>query len=208
MITSQFNFALAAPQKARYIKFELVEGLNPGLQLELNAKSQKLDLAQTGNLRIRLKIRDLYTSVENESSFKIDLFEVKNGQRKFISSQNLTVNRSATKNRIISIGAGHFDEPTKTIEIDVYDTENYKVNTYTTNISAINLDAQLSGTANLNLDVDCGTDSVFGECELDAFFKNVKFVARKQRQASTRVVKGPAGYRVELPVPRQPHQKH
>ncbi len=191
-------------KNAKYSPLTFVSGSNPNLELEINEKSLDLNLAKTRNLRLRLKVKDLFQSIPNAAGFKVELYEVNQGQEdKFISTQTLTINRGAgNRNRIISIDAGKFTTTGKTLKFVLYDTEGNYVNTYQSGITATNISSQPSSSGNVDLpDANCG--GTFDDCQLDQFFRKVTFEAKKQRQASTRIVKDENGfYRVTIPVPR------
>lgn len=206
MILLMDSIAIAA---GNYVELtSLGTGTDPTLSLTLHQKSFDLDLLKTSNMRARLKVKNLYRTIDSTASFRIDLYDVTGGGNEFISSQSLSLLRGAHKNRVLSISAGHFTAATKDLRFDVYDTQGNLANSFTATVNATNLVSQASsGTGS---DVTCagsvsGSDSLFGECQLDAFFQRVDFVARRQKQASTRVVKGENGrYTVSVPVPRKP----
>lgn len=195
------------PQSIRaasdYIPLQLVSGSNPDLELELHKNSFNLDLLKTANMRVRVKVKNLYTTNESIASFKIVLYDVINGNREFVASQSLALKRGAVGSRIVSMSAGHFDATTKEVEFDLFDTQNNLVNTYKATLNATNLASQTESGEGVDLNANCPSTN-FGECQIDAFFKRVNFVARNQRQASTRVMKDDNGiYQVTIPVPRR-----
>lgn len=191
--------------KNKYLPIPMVSGQDPSIELFINQKSLSLDLSRTRNIRLRLKtsgVRDLYNDIDRLSSIKFSVYEIDGADRNFISSQTLSVSRGS-RSRIISVEAGYFKEPTKNIEIDLYDTTGNLINTYATEITALNTEMQVVATAGVPPDTVSCDGSDFGDCQLDYFFDRVRFVARPQRQVSTRVVKGEDGlYKVTLPVPR------
>ncbi len=193
----------SSKKNTKYVAIPYVSGSNPGLALEINEKSLDLDLAKTRNLRLRIDGRDLFQSIPNSGSFKIELYEVVAGQDdKYISTQSVTINRN-NKNKIISIDAGEFLAAGKTLKFLVYDTQGNYVNTYQTEITAANLGTQPSSSENIDLN-QCVAGAGFDNCQLDNFFKKVTFVTKKQKQATTRVLKDNNGfYRVTIPVPRE-----
>ncbi len=199
------NVDAATKHKSSYVPIDYVTGTNSDLALEMHEKSFDLDLAKTRNMRVRLKARKLFQSIPNSASFKVELYEVKDGQAdNYISAQTVTVNRGTSdKNRILSIDAGAFTTSSKKLKFIVYDTEGNYVNTYETNVTATNIDTQPQTSSNIELpDANCGNE--FGDCQMDQFFRKVTFEAKKQRQASTRVVKDDKGfYKVTIPLPRQ-----
>ncbi len=185
-----------------YIPLEFVSGSLPDLDLNINTKSLNLDLAKTANMRLKVKVDDLFTTNDSTANFKIVMYEIINGAREFSTSQSLSIQRGARKNRILSINAGHFDSTTKNVEFDLYDTQNNLVNTYKATLTASNIGSQSSSGSGVVLNPVC-TGNTFGDCQIDALFNRVNFVVRRQKQASTRVVKNDSGvYQVTLPVPR------
>ena len=196
-----FNPAMAA--KNRYIALEKVVIKNPDLDLFINEKSQTIDLARTQNIRVRVKAKDLYNSIDRTASFKISIFENNGTTRKFLSSQQLSVFKGFKRSRVLSISAGDFTSPTKNIEFDIYDTAGNVINTYKTTISAINIESQVSGSTGINIaEAECDGET-FGECQIDYLLQRVQFEAKPQRQASTRVVKTNDGlYKITFPFPR------
>lgn len=194
--------ALAA---SKYVPVTFVTGIKPDLELELHEKSFNLDLLKTDAIRARVKVNDLYTSVDSLSSFTIKMYEVVGGQREFISSQSLNIKRGASNNRVLSIQAGFFATSSKVVEFDLLDTENNLINTYTATLNATNLGAQPSEDSGIDFaDASCPSGT-FGDCQLNKFFERVQFRVLKQRQASVRVQKDQNNiYTVTIPVPRDP----
>ena len=196
-------FPASAKNRQRYLPLDLVSGLNPELELLMHEKSFNLDLSKTQNVRVRLKVNDLYKNINSVSSFKINVYEIISSDRKFVSSQNLTIKRGTAKSRILSLDAGYFASPVKNIEIDIFDTASNLINSYEAQLMAINLDTQVLATDAVNLSsADCDLDT-FDDCQLDYLFQKITFEAKPQRQISTRVLKGEDGlYKVTIPVPR------
>ena len=194
---------ISASKRNRYLPLDLVSGLNPELSLLMHPKSFNLDLLKTQNIRVRLKVSDLYKNINRVSSFKVNIYEIIGSDRKFVSSQNLTVKRGSSKSRILALDAGYFASPTKNVEIDVFDTASNVVNTYETQLTALNIDTQVLANNSLSISsADCDVDT-FDDCHLDYLFQKITFEAKPQRQISTRVVKGEDGlYKVTIPVPR------
>ena len=180
-----------------------VKGVDPDLTVYINKKSLNIDLLRTNNIRIRIKTSNLYNAIDRISSFKISMYEIINGERQFVSSQTLTVFKGTKKSRVISIAAGYFASPTKQVEFDVYDTEGNLINTYSTELSATNLDSQVAGGDGVNLhSAECDYTN-FDDCQLDYLFNRITFEAKPQKQISTRIVKSEEGlYKVTIPVPR------
>lgn len=203
LIFSIFYASPALAKKNRYVALERVLSNNPELDLFINEKSQTIDLARTQNIRVRIKAKDLYNSIDRTASFKISVFENNGTERNFISSQQLSIFKGFKRSRVLSISAGEFSSPTKNLEFDIYDTAGNIINSYKTTISAINLASQVSGSTGINIaDANCD-GTTFGECQIDYLLQRVQFEAKPQRQASTRVVKTSDGlYKVTFPFPR------
>ncbi|MCE2929702.1 MAG: hypothetical protein LW817_08760, partial [Candidatus Caenarcaniphilales bacterium] len=187
----------------RYKPLAWVSGVDSGLRLYIHEKSLNLDLAKTNEIRLRVKVSPLFNSKDQISSFKIILKDAETGD--FITSQNLTISRSHRGSRVISFNAGFFKSATKTLDIELYDTANYLLNTYTTTLSAANVTSQITGgVSEIGPEANC-TSTNFGECQVDYFLQKVTFEARPQRQISTRVYKSENGfYKVSVAVPKKP----
>lgn len=193
---------LAVIAVSDYIPLEFVSGSLPNLDLTIKRTGLDLNLAKTANMRLKVRVKDLFTTNESTSSFKIVMYDIVNGVRKFSTSQTLSIQRGATKNRIMSINAGHFTDTSKDVEFDLFDTQNNLINTYKATLNATNIATQISSGDGVDLNANCPGTS-FGECQLDALFNRVNFVVRRQKQASTRVRKDISGiYQVTIPVPR------
>lgn len=204
ILAASSSLAPSVTVKPHYLPLEFISGADEEIELQINRKSLELDLNKTQNIRVRLKVKKLYKQVnERISSFKINLYEIVGSEKKFVSSQNLTIRKGYDKGRVLSIGAGYFAAPTKMVEFEIYDTANNLVNTYSTQLTAYNLESQVLGGEGLDLeDADCD-NSKFGDCQLDYLFKKITFEAKPQRQISTRILKGEDGlYKVTIPVPR------
>ena len=131
------------------------------------------------------------------------MYDVSGPTREYISSQSLSLIRGVKGNRVLSMNAGNFTSSSKSLEFDLFDTQNNLINVYSGTVTATNLAFQASSGAGVTLGASCPAGT-FGECQIDELFKRVSFVARRQRHASTRVVKSDNGlYQVTLPVPRQ-----
>jgi len=124
-----------------------------------------------------------------------------NGERKFLGSENVTLVRGVAQSRILNLNCGHFYEPTKDLEFEIYDTTNTLINTYGVQISAVNMASQLDFKSSIELaPAECDSDN-FGACQLDYFFQKVKFEATPKKQLSTRIIKGDDGlYKISLPI--------
>lgn len=186
-----------------YQALSFLSGVNPDISLEIRKSDLELNLLKSANMRIRVNVSKLYTTNDSTASFKVSVYEVTNGSREFLSTQSLSLLRGARRDRILSINAGTFTSPSKDLEFELYDTQNNLINVYRGTITATNLAFQTSSGAGVTLGATCPAGT-FGECQIDELFKRVNFVARRQRHASTRVVKLDNGlYQVTLPVPRE-----
>lgn len=190
-------------KKNRYVAMEKVSTKNSDLDLFINDKTLTLDLLKTNNIRVRIKAKELYNSIDRTASFKISTYEVNGSSRTFISSQQLSIFKGFRKSRVVSISAGEFTTSSKILEFDIYDTAGNLINTYRSTINAINVDSQVSGSTGVNIaEANCD-GSTFGECQIDYLLQRIQFEARPQRQASTRVIKSSDGlYKVTFPFPR------
>lgn len=207
LLFSNVSLAMAAteelPAEQRYAEMTFVRGIDPDLMVYINKKSLNIDLLRTNNIRVRIKTSHVYSAIDKISSFKISMYEIVNGERRFVSSQTLTVFKGTKKSRVISIAAGYFAAPTKQVEFDVFDTEGNLINTYSAELSATHLDSQVAGGDGVNLNAaDCDYTN-FDDCQLDYLFDRITFEAKPQKQISTRIVKSEEGlYKVTIPVPR------
>ncbi len=184
----------------RYEALQSVSGkLESEMQVLISKKSKNLDLARTSNIRLRLRPEDLYRSKNTSSSFKVNAYEIKNGQRVFISSQAITLLKSNSNSKIISVDLGYFDKMKKDIELDVFDTNNNHAASYATEVTAYNKDKQIKQKKKLNL-ADCD-NSEFGQCQLDYLLSNISFELKPIKSMSTRIVKADDGhYKVIIPM--------
>ncbi|MCE2929155.1 MAG: hypothetical protein LW817_05955, partial [Candidatus Caenarcaniphilales bacterium] len=183
----------------RYVDM-VCSGSEPGLKLQINTKSQTLDLAKTSNIRVRLRVNPLYSSIETYNSFKINTYEIVGGQRQYVSTQALTIPKGARKNRILSMATGRYSTPSKALEFDIFDTERNLINTCSANIGATNLTAQVSSDNNPVSSSACSSTDY--DCQLEQFFHRVSFEAKRQRLSTTRVTRTADGfYKVTLPIP-------
>jgi len=196
------NSALA---ESKYLKTNFISGIYPDLALELHEKSYRLDLLKTNQMRARVKVDNLYTSNTPLSSFTLKVYELKNGERKFLSSQSLNIQRGAINNRVLSISAGTFETASKNLEFELLDTENNLVGIYQAEINAVNLGAQPSQDSGLNLaDAQCASGT-YGDCQISKFFEKVQFRVKRQKQSSVSIDKNLNNvYTVTIPVPREP----
>ncbi|MCE2929372.1 MAG: hypothetical protein LW817_07065, partial [Candidatus Caenarcaniphilales bacterium] len=187
----------------RYIPTTFVSGSDSGLQLYINRKSLNLDLTRTKNIRVRVKARELHNSYDGVTSFRINVYEIRNGTRIFVSTQNTTVYKGYSKSRVISLDAGYFVTPSKIIELELADTAGNIINTYRTELTGTNVATQITGAEGVNVGSAACPSGNFNDCQLDYFFQRVTFEARPQKQVTTRVIKGEDGlYKITIPVPR------
>ncbi len=205
VICSLILVGLLPSQAARtnYQSLNFVSGVNPELDLQIHEKSLNLDLAKTANLRLRVRVEDLYTTNDSTANFKVIVYDLIGGVKSFSSSQSLSIQRGANRYRILSVNAGHFPTTSKDVLFELYDTQNNLINIYSATLNATNINTQTSSGSGIDLNASC-PGTAFGECQIDAFFNRVNFVVRRQKQASTRVTKDENGiYQVVVPVPRK-----
>lgn len=195
-------------RRRAYKELDFLSGISPELKMYINAKSLDLDLAKTNNIRISFKVNDLIAIVPNQGAVRVDLYEISANNRIFVARHSLNLNAGARRNRIFSVDAGFFSTNTKNIEIDLRDAANNLINTYGATLTATNLAAQAESSNNVSIDNDfedavCDS-SVFGQCQIDAFFKNVDFLPYRSRQPASEVFKTESGrYQVRIPYPRR-----
>ncbi len=187
---------------AVYDPLEKISGSDE-ISLSIHHATANLDLGRNSNMRIRVKVDKLFKSIDSQASFKIMAYEIVAGDRKFLTSQSLSLLRGAKKNRVLSISAGHFTGTSKVIEFELYDTANNLVNIHRATITGFNTSSQATSDTGVATSPTACSGTEFGECQLDAFFDKVNFIVRRQQQASTRVSKNQNGiYQVTIPVPR------
>ncbi len=186
---------------SKFAPVDFVSGSLPEMALYMYNRDEVIDLAKRETVRFAINSQALYKSKEPYASFQIDLFEIlPNGDRLFISSQSLTRERKYKQAAVFNMNLNRFDTNYKNLEIDIYDTDHKLINTYKTQVSATNLDAQ--GQAVLEPIAAANCDgSRFDECHLDYIFSRLVFEAKPQTQISTRVIKGDDGnYTVTFPI--------
>lgn len=193
-----------------YEELEMVQDgdFDPSIIMEIHKKSQELNLDRTSNIRLLLSAKDVNKTKNKYSSFKVLTYEIdSNGDRKYLSAQNITVNnknKNKNKLRTVSINVGAFTSSTKSLEFELYDTSGQRVNTYTTEIFANNVNSQEPFYPEDFGSSDCGGGLEITECHLDYIMSKLNFEAKPQKQASTRVIKEPNGsYKITLPIPRK-----
>jgi hypothetical protein len=76
----------------QYEALEVLDGdLNNPVTLEIHKKSREIDLNTTSNIRLLVRSRDINLTKNKYSSFKLMIYEMNSGDRKFSSAQNVTV---------------------------------------------------------------------------------------------------------------------
>lgn len=197
-LLSSFNEASARDNRYEVLK-SLSGKLESEMQVQIHKKSKTLDLAKSSNIRLRLRPEDLYKSKNISSSFKVNAYEFKNGKREFISSQAVTLLKSKSKSKIISVDLGYFDSMKKDIELDIFDTNNNHAATYAVQVNAHNQSQQIKHKQELSL-ADCD-NSQFGQCQVDYLLSNLSFELKPIKSMSTRIVKADDGhYKVIIPM--------
>jgi hypothetical protein len=204
LLLSCFTFSIVEA-KSRYVRTQFISGIYPNLALELHEKSFNLDLLKTNVIRARVKVNNLYTSNTPLASFTLRIYELKNGNREFLTSQSLNILRGAINNRILSISTGTFTSPSKLLEFELLDTENNLVGIYQATINAINLGAQPSEDSAIDTSDAICPSGTFGDCQISKFFNRVQFRVSRRVQPTLTVDKDlNNNYTVTIPVPRQP----
>ncbi len=188
-----------------YYALDFVKGKNPKLIVTSPESDKKINLAERNDIRIGFNPESLYANkFDKQAGVRVELFEMQDGKRKYISNQVLTLGRARQK-VFMNMELGRFGKSSKDIQIDIYDTENRLVNTYSATITADFLGAQTtiaSTELNSNPKAEC-TPGVFDDCYIEHILKRIVFEARAQQQISTRVLKSGTGeYIVTVPVPR------
>ncbi|MBT6843218.1 MAG: collagen-like protein, partial [Candidatus Melainabacteria bacterium] len=191
---------MPAQAASRYVSMDLLSGSVTDLDLQINKNSETLDLAITSNIRIRIQPKKLYTSLDNMDSFRINVYEIINGNRSFVTSRNSTVNKDSRTYKVLSVDAGRFVTSSKTLEFDVFDTEGKLVNIYGTTLNATNLATQVSAASSAFEIAACEPNDF--DCLIQGIFERVTIEAKKQRQATTGFKKEDNGrFKLTVPVP-------
>ncbi len=183
-----------------YKKLTYISGSRPSLELFIHKDDQELNLAKKSTIRLQLKVATLYDNGNESKSFLLVIYDVSSGIRRFISTEAITIDKTSTGTRVIEVDAGRFTNTSKSIEIDLLDTERIVINTYGTILTAINTSSQ-STTADSSLPTTCNGQSSFVDC-IDVFFRRVVFEAIPQKKVQTRVVKDTLlnTYKVKIPL--------
>ena len=191
---------MPAQAASRYVSMDLLSGSVTDLDLQINQNSKNLDLAKTSNIRIRIQPKKLYTSLDNMDSFRINVYEIINGDRNFVTSRNSTINKESRIYKVLSVDAGRFVSSSKTLEFDVFDTEGKLVNIYGTTLEATNLATQVSAASSAFEIAACEANDF--DCLIQGIFERVTIEAKKQRQATTGFEKEDNGrFKLTVPVP-------
>ncbi len=189
-----------------FYKLEVVSAKNPKLNLFSPNNDKKINLAEKSTIRLSFDPESLFINkFRKQESVRLDLFEIVNSKRKYISSQTITLG-SARSRTTVNMDLGRFSKSSKNIQVDIYDTENRLVNTYATSIEAEFLGAQSNieiENLNNNPQANC-SPGAFDDCYIEHILNRIVFEGRAQAQISTRVVKTATGkYLVSIPVPTQ-----
>ena len=133
-------------------------------------------------------------------SFRINVYEIINGNRSCVTSRNSTVNKDSRTYKVLSVDAGRFVTSSKTLEFDVFDTEGKLVNIYGTTLNATNLATQVSAASSAFEIAACEPNDF--DCLIQGIFERVTIEAKKQRQATTGFKKEDNGrFKLTVPVP-------
>lgn len=187
----------------KYLPMTLVSGLDNKIKLSIHRNNLQLDLSRSNAIKIKINAARLYQSVNTTASFNVKVYDITNGAKEFITSQSVTTSKGTKSIRFISLTLGYFKSPTKTLEFVVSDTLNNLINTYSTQVTAINLDKQTNGGEGWNLNSANCDPTVFNDCQIEYLLHKIIFEAKPQSQISTRVTKEKDGYyKVSFPVPK------
>lgn len=175
-----------------------VKSSDPDLLLYIDKKSLNLNLQKTNNIKLRINTSPLLNSQDSLTSFKILMYEVLNGERRFIASQVL-VPKEVGQSSVVTMAAGHFTTAIKQVEFDV--SRGNLINTYSADIRGTHLDSQVSGAEGMGSNsAECDYTN-FDDCQMDYLFSKISFEARPQTQLATSVVKSRGGfYKVSIPL--------
>ncbi len=201
--TSNVGNALPAKLAGKFQALDFVSGDLPKLDLYMYQRDEVINLAKASRVRLGIGTKSLYKSKEPWANFTVDMYEVlPGGQRLFVSSQSIARERKGSKFALFNMDLNRFDTNYKNVEFDVFDTNHKLINTYSTQLSAINIDTQGQSVEEPVPPADCD-GSKFDDCQLDYIFSRLTFEARPQKQITTRVIKGEDGnYTITFPVSR------
>lgn len=192
---------IASPSFAAssYKKLTFVSGSLPSLELSIHKDDQELNLAKKSTIRLQLKVNPLYETGTESKSFQIVLYDMNNNVREFVSTEAITLDPESKGTRIIEVEAGRFSSTSKSIQIDILNTERTVINTYSGSLTAINTSSQT--TTPSPIATTCNGQSNFTDC-MDVFFQRTSFEAIPQKKVQTRVVKDTLvdTYKVKIPL--------
>ncbi len=183
-----------------YKKLVFISGSQPTLDMSIHKDDQELNLAKKSTIRLQLKVGSLYKIGTDSKSFLLVVYDTSSGTRHFVSTEAITIDKDSTGTRVIEVDAGRFSSTSKSIEIDLLDTERVVINTYGTTLTATNTSSQTT-TPDSSLASTCNGQSSFIDC-IDLFLRRVVFEAIPQKKVQTRVVKDTLlnTYKVKIPL--------
>lgn len=184
---------------SNYRKLAFLSGSLPNLELSIHKDDQELNLAKKSTIRLQLKVNSLYETGNESKSFQIIVYDVISNIRHFVSMESITIDPNSKGTRVIEVEAGRFSSSSKSIQIDILNTERTVINTYSGTLTALNTDSQTT-TPN-SFSTSCDGQTNFIDC-MDIFFQRTVFEAIPQKKVQTRVVKDTLldTYKVKVPL--------
>jgi hypothetical protein len=182
-----------------YRKLSFVSGSNPNLELFIHKDDLELNLAKKSTMRLQLKVSALYITGTESKSFQIVVYDINNNSREFVSSEAITIDPESKGTRTIEVEAGRFSSSSKSIQVDILNTEGTLINTYSGTLTALNTSSQTTSPSSIA--TTCNGQSSFIDC-MDVFFQRTTFEAIPQKKVQTRVVKDTLvdTYKVKVPL--------
>ena len=161
----------------------------------LKVSDKVLDLSKSAKTVIKVDAKAMRTGYSNY--FKLDIYE-KDAEENKLSIARINSKISNRKAVEILVPLGRFDSSSKTVHFDLYNSAGDKVDTYSAQFNAINLDKQYTSIAQ-EQDSDCDS-SIFGTCQLDYILSKLNFNTASPNKTTTLVSKSEDGsYTVSIP---------
>lgn len=182
-----------------YRKLSFVSGSQPSLELFIHKDDLELNLAKKSTIRLQLKVNALYITGTEAKSFQIVVYDINNNIREFVSTEAITIDPGSKGTRTIEVEAGRFSSSSKSIQVDILNTENTVINTYSGTLTAINTASQTTSPSSIA--TTCNGQTSFIDC-MDIFFQRTTFEAIPQKKVQTRVVKNTLvdTYKIKVPL--------
>lgn len=185
--------------RGNYQAIEMEQGSNISLELLVHAQDLEVDLlTEDASLRMRMNALALATQKTYPQNYKIDAYRYVAGDKVVINTiRPLLLSDQQAVNSRFEIKLGDI-QSVENIYFDVYDASSTLVNTYSTQLTAVNVPAEIN--SELLSEAECNAES-FNECHLEYILDKVSFVARPSKSFETSVYKEIDGtYTVAIPL--------